>query len=118
MLLEHVVVVQAREQELPGVELIQGACQGPYIELGIVGVPDDDLRSSVVPTDEVVDEGAFFNGEGGTEVTQFDLLVVLRDENVVWFDVGVDDLVLPQEGERDEQLRGEALDGLQTQSGA
>jgi hypothetical protein len=51
--LEHLVVVLARKQDLARVQLVQGAPDGPHVDGVVEGNAQDDLRGAVEATDEV-----------------------------------------------------------------
>lgn len=93
---EHFVVGVSWEEELAGVEFVHGAGGGPHVDGGVVGVADDDFGGAVEATDEVLDEGVFVDGKGGSEVAEFEAFGVFGDEDVIGFNISVNDLLFSE----------------------
>ena len=111
--LELVFVRGAGEEGPAGVHLCHDAASGPDVDAGVVGAgAEEDVRRAVPEGDDLVREGIYGDAEraGEAEVGEFQLTFVV-DEEVLGFEVAVQDAVVVAEGDALEELVHEGFDG-------
>ena len=88
-------------------QFVQDAAKGPHVNGRSVADSHHDLRSSVEPTLDIGIELLVFIC-ATTEIDDFDsTLVLFPEQDVLWFEVAVDDVELFHVVERDQDLDGE-----------
>ena len=111
--LELVFVCGAGEEGAAGVHFRHDAAGGPDVDAGVVGAgTEQDVRGAVPEGDDFVGESIDWDAERSreTEVGEFELALVV-DEEVLGFEVAVQDPVFVAEGDSLEELVHEGFDG-------
>jgi len=111
--LELVFVCGAREERAACVHFGHDTAGGPDVDAGVVGAgAEEDVRGAVPEGDDLVGEGVDGDAEGAgeAEVGEFELAFVV-DEEVLGFEVAVEDAVFMAEGDALEELVHEGFDG-------
>jgi hypothetical protein len=123
--LEHLVVGPTGEHDVASEEFVETHTHGPQVNVAVVWQSEDDLWSSIETTHQI-GSGIIARirlKECGTEVTQLHLqrsersrkkqrsrrtnrLKIFTNNNVVWFDVSMDDPEVREMAEGDEELSG------------
>ena len=120
--LEHLIVGATLEKDRPGEEFGHCRCQAPQVDWVRHGrQTKDDFGGPVKARHEVGGgEGGLIVGRGGgTKVGNHNPAKIRRrDEDVVRFEIGMDDATGPEVFEGGQQLRKVGLDRRQTESDA
>lgn len=110
------LLVLTREQRIADVELIKDAAEAPHVDGAVVGDAEHDLWR---PIESGLDIGINFLifKTTGAEIDDFDArLVDLPEENVLWLEVAVHDVVLAEEVKRYKDLNSEPLNQVQREA--
>ncbi len=116
-MLQHLVVAATGEEDFACVELVEGTSDGPHVDCGVGCHSEDNFRRAVVSGDEVWCDfvsalrGTVVVGGSGAEIADFKTGVRLVDEDVVWFEIRVEDVAFAEERGREEHLSSVFLDG-------
>ena len=116
-LLELIFVGGSREERAARVHLRHDAACGPDVDAGVVGAgAEEDVWGAVPEGDDFVGEGVHRDAEGAgeAEVGEFELAFVV-DEEVLGFQVPVEDAVFVAEGDALQELVHEGFDGDEVQ---
>lgn len=111
-LLELVLVRRSREQRTSGVELRHDTAGRPDINTSVVrATAQEDIRSAVPQGDHFVGEGVDRDAKRPrqSKVTQFQLSLLV-DQQVLRFEIAMQDSILMAEGDAFEQLVHKGLD--------
>lgn len=112
-LLQLVLVRGAGEEGAAGVHFGHDAAGGPDVDAGVVGArAEEDIRGAVPEGNDLIGEGVDGDAEGPrkTEIGEFELALVV-DEQVLRFQVAVEDAVFVAESDALQELVHEGFDG-------
>lgn len=112
-LLELVFVGGSREEGAAGVHFGHDAAGGPDVDAGVVGAgAEEDVRGAVPEGDDLVGEGVDGDAKGAreAEVRELELAFVV-DEEILGFEIAVEDAVVVAEGDALQELVHEGFDG-------
>ena len=112
-LLQLVFVRRSREEGSSRVHLCHDTTCGPDVDAGVVGpATQEDVRGTIPQGDNLVGERVDGDTEGPckTEIGELEL-ALLVDEEVLGFEVSVEDAILVAEGDAPKELVHERLDG-------